>query len=352
MSIGLTEVFSSDSKTQVPILPEICRYMVLNNAIAKVIKSALQIKAAAPGAQFMPEATVNGIRTYYEKHGAGMPMLFIHGGAGGLLSTLAPPTGILPTIFRHDRVQVILYDRRSSGRSQYILTPYTLSDLAADVIALLSYLEIEKAVITGDSMGGPVAMTFALTYPRKTIGLGLLETGASLLAEKDLAPEGRGLHNAAITAHRAREMGDKALFESRRVQLRHPPPQIPLGPENARWGKFWQQRRELYMANLAKIDDEQLYTYFTGSTRNIEAYYGVDLTPRLPELAMPVCIIHGDSDPIVAPSYAEDLKKAIPHGQLHIIPGGSHGILLYREAQRELRKWVLSLEKGRTTPVG
>jgi len=291
----------------------------------------------------MPFVRVNHVNTYYEVHGRGTPLLFIHGGAGGQLSTLAPLDNLLPALFKKDRVRIILYDRRSSGRSEYILHRFTLKDLTDDAAALLDCLKVEKAVVVGDSMGGPIAINFAREFPERVIGLALLETGASLLAPKDLKPDGRGLRNAAVTAQRAREIGDRALFESRRIQLRHPPPMFPLGPENHNREKFWQQRRERYMQNLENIDDEQLFTYFTGSTRNIEAYCGVDLTPALKHLKMPVCIIHGDADVIIHPSYAADLKKGIPHAEHHCIPGAGHGVLLYRKAARILHSWVLKL---------
>ncbi len=291
----------------------------------------------------MPITRVNSVNTYYEVHGRGLPVLFIHGGTGGHLSTLAPSESILPALFKKDNVRVVLYDRRSSGRSEYILYRFTLKDLLEDARALLDYLRINKAVVIGDSMGGPIAINFASDYPGRVIGLALLETGASLLAAKDLGPDGRGLRNAAITAQRARDIGDRALFESRRIQLRHPPPMFPLGPENLKREKLLQKRRDLYMRNIENIDDDQLFTYFTGSTRNIEAYCGIDLTPQLKDLKMPVCIIHGDADVIVHHSYAADLKKGIPHAELHRIRGAGHGILLYRAPARILREWVLKL---------
>src|SRR4051812_3650865 len=102
----------------------------------------------------MPVARVNGVHTSYEVHGEGVPLLFIHGGYGGAATTLVPSPAIVPEVMANCGVQTITYDRRSAGRSEYVLSPYTMADLAADAAALLDHLGHRRAIIMGSSAGG------------------------------------------------------------------------------------------------------------------------------------------------------------------------------------------------------
>src|SRR6266542_6588863 len=124
----------------------------------------------------MPTARVNGVDLRYERHGTGLPLLFIHGGYGGAASTLVPQEQIVASIMPLDRIQTIVYDRRNAGRSEYVLAPFTLADLVEDAAALLDHLGHRRAVIVGSSAGGPIALLFALTHPDRTIALALPNT--------------------------------------------------------------------------------------------------------------------------------------------------------------------------------
>ena len=126
----------------------------------------------------MPIAHVNGIDISYEDEGAGVPVLFIHGGFGGAESALywKPSTfkGVLPP----DRFRVITYDRRGCGRSAFVEGHYGLKQLASDARGLLRHLGIERAIIVGDSLGGLVAQRLGLDYPEAVEALVLAETGS------------------------------------------------------------------------------------------------------------------------------------------------------------------------------
>src|SRR5215213_3709846 len=110
----------------------------------------------------LPIAHVNGLDLYYDDEGEGTPVLFIHGGFGGVESTLFPQQSVFKGVMPPDTFRTITFDRRNSGRSGYSTKPHKIEDLAADAAALLDHLRIDRAVIVGDSMGGMVAMKFAL----------------------------------------------------------------------------------------------------------------------------------------------------------------------------------------------
>ena len=134
----------------------------------------------------MPKAKINGFEMNYEVAGSGAPFLFIHGGFGGAASTVAarPRQACQNDIARS--YQLITYDRRSAGQSEYAEGGYTLGSFARDARELLRHLGISKAIVMGDSAGGPIAMTYALNYPDTLIGLVLAETSARLLADTHL----------------------------------------------------------------------------------------------------------------------------------------------------------------------
>src|SRR5215471_983971 len=107
----------------------------------------------------MPKARLNGVELFYEVHGSGQPILFIHGGYGGAETAVVPKlppeiTGILPA----DRFQVISYDRRNTGQSEFTTDHYTIDDLAADALALLDHVGATSTIVVGSSAGGPIAL--------------------------------------------------------------------------------------------------------------------------------------------------------------------------------------------------
>ena len=285
----------------------------------------------------MPTARVNGVETSYERHGQGVPALFIHGGYGGAATTLLPQPSIVPRILPADRIETITYDRRGCGLSEYVTTPYSVVDLAADARALLDELGHQRAIVIGSSAGGPIALQFALSYPERVIGLALPNTGANLSStERPVGRERRAL------VERAAAEGDAAVFAERREKLRQPPAAGALPPGSPAAAEA-EQRRQKLGELLAATSDDDLLRYFTGELRNYGAYIDVDLTSRLGELQMPVCIIHGDADAVVPYAWGEALFAAIAHAEFHQIPGGGHGILAWPAAAGALRAWALAL---------
>src|SRR5688500_7946429 len=195
----------------------------------------------------MPRARVNGVELWYEEHGVGVPVLFIHGGYGGGGSTLGPAAEqVIVSILLGARVRTLVYDRRNAGRSKYVLAPFTLADLVEDAAALLDHLGHRRAVIVGSSAGGPIAMLFALTHPERTMALGLPNTGADLLSEERRV----GRERRALIERLERE-GEEAVFASRAEALREAAGTVREG-----------------------VSEEDLRRYSTGEIYNFAAYRG------------------------------------------------------------------------------
>ena len=281
----------------------------------------------------MPIAKVKGHEISYEIHGEGPPVLFIHGGFGGVSSTLAPSTPAIVDLLPSDYLQIITYDRRSAGQSEYVTSDYTLRDLAGDVRGLLVHLGIDGAIVIGNSMGGMVAMQLALLYPDRVAALALLSTGASLMSQ---TAWGNDLRSLVKQIDRG---GDEAFFERRLAELRGPTPSNALSLPLAA-GERAGANDEKLVEELFNVSDDDLYRYFAGEARNWEAFLDVDLSSELGAIGRPTCIIHGTSDPIVPFAYAESLKRDIPHAELYPVEGASHDVLDFPEATEILRGWV------------
>jgi pimeloyl-ACP methyl ester carboxylesterase len=104
-------------------------------------------------------AEVNGVNLYYETHGAGRPLILLHGGLGS--GEMFGP--ILPALAA--RHQVIAVDLQGHGRTADIDRPLDVRLMADDVAALIGHLKLDKPDVVGYSLGGGVALQTAAKYP-------------------------------------------------------------------------------------------------------------------------------------------------------------------------------------------
>lgn len=106
-------------------------------------------------------AKVNGLNLYYETHGAGRPLILLH---GGLMSS-ETFGAVLPLLA--ERHQVIAPDLQGHGRTADIDRPIDVRLMADDIAALIDHLGLEKPDLVGYSLGGGVALHAAAKYPAK-----------------------------------------------------------------------------------------------------------------------------------------------------------------------------------------
>jgi len=104
-------------------------------------------------------AEVNGINLYYETHGAGRPLVLLHGGLGS--GEMFGP--VLPALA--ERHQVIVPDLQGHGRTADIDRPLDVRLMADDIAALIGHLKLDKPDVVGYSLGGGVALQTAAKYP-------------------------------------------------------------------------------------------------------------------------------------------------------------------------------------------
>jgi len=106
-------------------------------------------------------AAVNGLHLYYETHGAGKPLVLLHGGLGS--GEMFGP--ILPLLAAGHRV--IAPDLQGHGRTADIDRPLDVRLMADDIAVLIAHLGLEKPDVVGYSLGGGVALHTAAKYPSK-----------------------------------------------------------------------------------------------------------------------------------------------------------------------------------------
>jgi len=222
----------------------------------------------------MTTASINGTMVYYQDSGgSGSPVILSH---GFLMdhSMFDPQVEALKAYHR-----VITWDERGFG-STPAPGPFTYWDSAADVLALMDHLGIDKAFIGGMSQGGFISLRVALTAPERVLGLILIDTQAG--TEDDDKVEGYGQLREAWMAY-----GPEPVQEIIAGLI--------LGPGSwPDWFTKW-----------AALDKDQLSLAFD-CLMNRD-----DITTRLGEIKAPALIIHGTDDGAIPVTKAETLREGL-----------------------------------------
>ncbi|MFC3853871.1 alpha/beta fold hydrolase [Salinispirillum marinum] len=146
------------------------------------------------------------MKLHYRTQGDGEPVIIIHGLFGDGLNW-----GGVSRILK-DHFRLILPDMRNHGRSPHN-NDIRYTTMAADIAALMDDLNLPKAHIVGHSMGGKIAMTFALQHPERVSSLTVVDIApkrypirhrdvfAGLLAVVEAKPQTRQDAEAILQEH-------------------------------------------------------------------------------------------------------------------------------------------------------
>jgi pimeloyl-ACP methyl ester carboxylesterase len=221
----------------------------------------------------MPYADVNGLALYYEQHGDGPPLVLLHGG----LLTLELSFGTtIPVLAQRHRV--IAVELQGHGRTADIDRSMTFEHLAADVVALLDHLSIERTDVFGFSLGG--------------------------LTTYQLLVEHAGRIRRAVVA--------SADFRNRRGGERYPE-RLPTEADFA----------AMRAAYAAVAPDPAHFDAFAEKTVALMQRSRGWSDDQLRSVEPPVLVLIGDTDFILVPDAAE-AAELLPHGQLAVLPGTTH----------------------------
>jgi len=154
----------------------------------------------------------DGARLAYVDTGAGLPVVFLH-------PTPVDRSFWSPLIARLPGVRAIAPDLRGHGASElgdglpvgrFVSVPdapaITMDRLAADILALLDHLHLEKAVFIGCSIGGYVLLELWRRAPERMLGLGFL-------CSKPQPDPGPACEKRAVTIAMARAGKKEELFD-------------------------------------------------------------------------------------------------------------------------------------------
>lgn len=141
-----------------------------------------------------------GINLFYEEFGKGLPVTLLHGYPLDHTIWLE----LVPALEKEARL--ILPDLRGHGQSPEPQGPYSMREMAEDVVDLWNALGIEKSLIGGHSMGGYVALALARYFPERLAGLALVASRTNADA-----PEKRQARLASIEDVRKNGVRDAVL---------------------------------------------------------------------------------------------------------------------------------------------
>ncbi|RME82279.1 MAG: alpha/beta hydrolase [Caldilineae bacterium] len=238
----------------------------------------------------MPYCELEGQRIHYLEHRDDLrrrhiPLVLVHG-AGGSAMHWPPALRRLPD---HD---VYALDLPGHGRSQGPGRD-DIGAYAEVVHAWAEAIGLAPFVLAGHSMGGAIALTFALRYPAHLRGLGLVATGARLKVNPQIL---QGLRSD-------REGVGRLLVEWVHGQRASPA-----------------QKRQ-YLRHFLAVDEDVLLGDWHACDR-------FDLRDHLPDIRVPALVVSGSQDKMTPATFGQYLAERLPDADLTLIEGGGHMLML------------------------
>lgn len=234
-----------------------------------------------------------GEEIYYETYGSGDPVVLSHG-LGGNHAIWYQQVPVLAQSYR-----VIVWDQRGFGRSTNRENKAGPAAFVEDLTALLDHLQIARANLIGQSMGGWTVMGFALKHPERVRSLVMADTIG-------------GLYTPKI----------EAAFDEyiRTMMSASTPDEVPLGPHPALGDEV--VKRDLAQAFLYS----QIGSVAVPPPANVGPSLRATKYPHdmLVKVHMPVLFIVGEHDPIFPPSTIREAASLIASSRVIEIPGAGH----------------------------
>ena len=244
----------------------------------------------------MPKVQVNGIELYYEMHGNGPAVVFAHGAGGNHLSWWQQ----VPVFA--SRYRCITFDHRGFGQSPDVPNGPASQAFVEDLKDLLDHLQIERASLVAQSMGGRTCLGFALAYPERVPALVMADTTG-------------GFSDARMAQLRAE--GEAVLAEPNpppRTYARHFPQEHPA--------------QAFLYEQLRALNPPRREVSVPGPTAE-----------QIHALRTPTLLIVGEHDVIAPPAVMKMFQSYIPHARLAEVASAGHSV--YFEKPVEFNRIVL-----------
>jgi pimeloyl-ACP methyl ester carboxylesterase len=203
---------------------------------------------------------------------------------------------------------VVRYDNRDSGLSTVLAdgTEYTLSDMAADGVAVLDALGIDAAHVVGHSLGGMIAQQIAIEHPARVRTLTSISSTTGNPAYGQ--PTDEALAGIAREPVDEFELAIESDVAARRIWA------------SPSW--FDEDDARAYFRRA----HERSFTPGASLRQLVAIASSPDREPRLRELAVPTLVIHGTLDPLVTPDGGARTAEVVPGAELLMVEGMAHDL--------------------------
>jgi 3-oxoadipate enol-lactonase len=220
-----------------------------------------------------------------------------------------------------DRFDCIALDVRGHGHAAWDGHPFTIDDLADDLLEALDRRELPQPHLLGLSMGGSVALTFAGRHPERVRSLLLADTTAWY---------GPG--------------AEEAWEERARTALERPRPDL-LDFQLPRW--FTERFRADEPDEVRRIVDIFLACDSRVHAEACRALGGMDSRGLLGHITAPTLVLAGEEDYATPPAMGRAIADAVPGARLLVVPEVSHLSLIERpELADELAAHMASVTRA------
>jgi pimeloyl-ACP methyl ester carboxylesterase len=218
-------------------------------------------------------ALINGLKLYYEIHGAGNPLVLLHGGGSTIGTTFGRILSRLASVR-----QVIAIELQAHGHTPDIDRPLSFEQDADDVAALLELLEITRADFMGFSNGGTTCLQIAIRHP---------------------------------------ELANKLILASTTFKRDGMQPGFFEGMAQATLENMPQQLKVAY--RMINPDPVGLRAMFDRDVARMLSFKDIP-DEDLKSIKSPALVINADKE-VVRVEHALELSRLLPNGQLVILPG-------------------------------
>lgn len=246
---------------------------------------------------------VNGVDYFYTIQGSGSPLLLLHGFTGDHSTW----TDFVQSM--QDDYTLLSLDLLGHGKANAPVDPtrYEIKQMANDLAAILDKLKLEKVHVLGYSMGGRVALSFAVLFPEKVKSLILESASPGLDSAKER--EARIQQDERL-AQMIEEKGMKEFVDYwQDIPLFATQKHLPA----TRQEEIRKQRLQQNPVGLA------------GSLRGMGTGQQPSWWPYLNAVRMPVQLICGERD-VKFCQIAKDMAKVMSNAKIAKVLGVGHAI--------------------------
>ncbi|MBO1005975.1 2-succinyl-6-hydroxy-2,4-cyclohexadiene-1-carboxylate synthase [Pseudogracilibacillus auburnensis] len=246
---------------------------------------------------------VEGTEYHYTITGEGEPLLLLHGFTGDG-STWDQLESSLKNDFQIIKIDLIGHGKTSSPED---VSKYTMDSVTNHIALFMDHLHIEQAHILGYSMGGRLALGFAIAYPHKVVSLMLESASPGLRTAEERK---KRMESDRQLAKRIVSMGIEAFIDDWE--------NIPLFETQKALATSVQQRiREQRLQNHPLGLSNSLLGMGTGRQSSYWAH--------LNQLHIPVLLICGEWD-VKFCQIAKDMEHALPNAEKVVVKNAGHAI--------------------------